>query len=239
MCLMQIRNWCYTPTMTHHNEMSMQSCLRLFIRLLSHTPVCKQCGKTVTFSSYMWPVKSHTGTHLCWQSECDSRAEQCIVIRVKKVEEEDEEHIIVALSLNAPEYEVTSFPRLLQASVLREVLGLVLNENPSSRARLWPLYSALISHSASREASRQRMRQYQCMLKRKYFCAAFIRFRILFQLSSRVFLLIFFNNSNGQHNSPTVEFSLKKIEGNLRWANKEHYKYQWNTEIKFFNISLE
>ena len=89
--------------------------------------------------------------------------EQCTVRGVKKVEEEDDEHKVVALSLNPPGSEVTLiFPKrpslpLLQASVLRAVLGLVLSESPSSRARLWPVYSALTSHSASREA-RQKMR---------------------------------------------------------------------------------
>ena len=37
----------------------------------------------------------------------------------------------------------------------------------------------------------------------------------------QVVLLLFFHNSNGQHNSPSVEFWWQKIEGNLRWANKE------------------
>ena len=36
-----------------------------------------------------------------------------------------------------------------------------------------------------------------------------------------VVLLLFFHNSNGQQNSPSVELWWKKIEGNPRWANKE------------------
>ena len=36
-----------------------------------------------------------------------------------------------------------------------------------------------------------------------------------------VVLLLFFHNSNGEKNSPSVEFCWVKIEGNLRRANTE------------------
>ena len=44
--------------------------------------------------------------------------------------------------------------------------------------------------------------------------------------------MLFFHNSNGQQNSPSVEFWWEKIEGNLRWANTEpsmHFR-RANTE---------
>ena len=34
-------------------------------------------------------------------------------------------------------------------------------------------------------------------------------------------MLLFFHNSNGQHNFPSVDLWWEKIEGNLRRANKE------------------
>ena len=38
-------------------------------------------------------------------------------------------------------------------------------------------------------------------------------------LSQIGYFLLFFHNSNGQQNSPTVEFLLEKIEGSLRWGD--------------------
>ena len=37
----------------------------------------------------------------------------------------------------------------------------------------------------------------------------------------KVILWLFFHNSYGQNNSPTVDFLWEKTEGNLRWINTE------------------
>ena len=58
-----------------------------------------------------------------------------------------------------------------------------------------------------------------------------------------VVLLLFFHNSNGQQNSPSVEFWWDMVEGTLRRANTEPYMYfrRANTEryIDFRKANME